>query len=63
MNGHGIDDHPALRFLYLIDFDGLALDAHITMNEADTPLPCHADGSPGFGNRIHSGTDNGNIQR
>ena len=62
MNGHRIHDHAAFRFLDLVHLDGLTLDAHVPVYEADAALARHADGRVGFGDRIHGRTDNRDIE-
>ncbi len=63
LDGDRIDNHAAFRFLHAIHFDGLSLDAHVAVNDADAAFLRHADGRAGFRHRIHGRRDDGNIQR
>ena len=41
---------------------GLTVDAHVSVNKTNPPGARHTDGRLGFGHRIHSGRNNGDIQ-
>ena len=60
--GHGIDDHAAFGFFNAPDLQSLVRYTHVPMNKTQTAGPGHADGGRRFGNRIHGGADNGNVQ-
>ena len=62
-HGDRIDDHAGLALFDLIHFIGLACDDEVLVDDAETPLPRHADGGTGLGNGVHGGTDKRNIQR
>jgi hypothetical protein len=59
----GVHDHAAFRFLHLVHFEGLPLDAHVAVDDADAALAGHADGRLGLRHGVHGGTDDGNIHR
>jgi len=57
----GVHDHAAFRFLYLVDLEGLALDAHIAVDDPDASLARHADCGLRFRHGIHGGADDGDV--
>src|SRR5947208_2230639 len=61
-HGDGIDDHAALRALYLVDLVRLLLNAQIAMDDSDPALLSNGDGHMGFSHRIHGGADDRNVQ-
>ena len=61
-HGDGIDDHAALGALHLVDFIGLLLDGQIAMDDAEAALLGERDGHVGFGDRIHGGADDGDVE-
>ena len=61
-HGDGIDDHAALGALYFVDFIGLLLDGQIAMDQSRAALLRHGNGHVRFGNRVHGGADDGDIQ-
>lgn len=60
-NGDRVDDHAGFGAFHAIDLFGLALEREIAMNDADTALSCDADGEARFGNGIHGGGREGNV--
>src|SRR6266571_4007805 len=61
-NGHRVDDHSALRTLDAVHLFGLALEAHVAVDEAEPSLAGHGDRQMRLRNRIHRRGDHGNIQ-
>ena len=59
----GIDDHAAFTAFDAVDFFGLAFDRHVAVDETDAALLRERDGEVGFGDGIHRGADDGNVQR
>ena len=53
-DGHGIDNHAALRTLHLVDFASLVGDGEVAVHDADAALLRHGDGHARLGDRIHS---------
>ena len=62
-DGDGVDDHAAFTAFDAIDLLGLALDRHVAVDEADAALLGERDGKVGFGDGIHRGTDDGDVER
>jgi hypothetical protein len=61
-DGQRIHHHAGFEFLHLPDLGGLAIDIEIAMNDADAARLRHRDRHARFGDRIHRGSDDGNIQ-
>ena len=61
-NRHRIDDHSALRALHPVDFLGLAIDAHAPVHEAESSLPRHGNRQARFGDGVHRGRNERNVQ-
>ena len=61
-HGDRIDDHAALRALYLVHFIGLLLDGQVAMNNAEPALLRQGNRHVRLGHRVHGGADDGNIQ-
>src|SRR3989442_34099 len=61
-HGDGIDDHAALRALYLVDLVRLLLNAQIAMDDSQPTLLSDGDGHVGFSHCIHGGADDGNVE-
>ena len=59
---HRIHDHAALGSLHLVHFFGLLLDGQIAVNDPEPALLGQRNRHVGFGDRIHGGADNGNIE-
>ena len=53
----GLDDHPALVALDLVDFLGLDVDGQVAVDDPDSSLLGESDGHPGFGDRVHGRAD------
>ena len=62
VDGHGVGDHAVLGTLDLPDLGRLGGDAHIFMNHADASFPCQGDGHRRFGDGVHSGGHNRDVQ-
>ena len=58
----GLIDNAVLTALYPLNFFRLLLDGHILMNDTDAAFPRHGDRHLAFGNSIHRGTHQRNIQ-
>src|ERR1700683_2906139 len=61
-HGYRVDDHAALGALYFVDFVGLLHDAQVAMNDTDAALLRERDGHVGFGDGVHGGAYDGNVQ-
>lgn len=57
-----IQNHPALRFLHLIDFSRLIGRRKHTVHDADSTLLRHRNGQSRLGYGVHGRADDGNIQ-
>ena len=62
MHRDRVDNHAAFRLLDLVDFEGLHSRRHVFVQDAETPFPGHADGGPVFGDGIHGGGKQGNVE-
>ena len=62
-DGDRVHDHAAFTALYAVHLFGLPAMRHVAVNEADAALLRERDGEVRFGNRIHGGADDGNVQR
>ena len=62
-NGHRVNDHAALRALYLVDFAGLFGDGEIAMHDADAALLGHGDGHARLGYCVHGGREQRGVER
>ena len=58
----GVDDNAVFRTLYPVHLVGLALDAHILVDDADTAFTGNGDGHVRLRHRIHGGGHDGGIQ-
>jgi len=54
-DGDGVNDHAAFRAFYAVDFFPLAIDGHIAVNDADASLAGDGDGQTRFGDGVHGG--------
>ena len=61
-DGHRVDDHPGLRLFDLFRLQGLGLDGHVAVQDADAALAGQGDGRVRLGHRVHGGTDEGNVE-
>ena len=61
-DGNGVTNHTGLVFLHQADVMGLLFDGHILMNNADTAFLRHRNRQTGFGDCIHCGRDQGDIE-
>ena len=61
-HGHGVDDHPRLGALHLVDFLGLPVDGHVLVDHADAAVLGHGDGQPRLGDGVHGRGDDGDVQ-
>ncbi len=60
---HGLDDHPRLRALDLVDLRHLVRDREVAVDDADTSLAREGDREACLGDGIHRGRDDGDLQR
>jgi len=58
----GVGDHAVLGALDKIHLFGLAVNAHVLMDNADAALPGDGDGHAVFCDGVHSGTHERDIQ-
>jgi len=63
IDGYRIDDHAALGLFHLVYFMSLRVDAHVAVDDADSPFPGQANGCVRFGYAIHGGADQRNTHR
>ena len=61
-DGHRIDDHPAFIAFDLADHVRLFLDRHIAVEDAQPAGLGHGDGQPAFGDRVHGGRGQRDVQ-
>ena len=61
-HGHGIDDHPRLGALDLVDFLGLRVDRHVLVDDAEAALLGHGDGQARLGDGVHGRGDDGDVE-
>ena len=61
-NRDRIDDHAGFGTLHFVDFFGLALDAQILVHHADAALLCDRDRQRCFGDGVHRGRTERNLQ-
>ena len=61
-HGDRVDDHAAFGALDLVDFIGLLVDGEIAMDDAESALLGERDGHVGFGDRVHGGADDGDVE-
>ncbi|BBG30506.1 cation/multidrug efflux pump [Zymobacter palmae] len=59
----GLFDDDRFEFLDLANFMGLLFDGHVLVDDADTTFLRHADGQARFGNGIHRGRQQRNVDR
>ena len=62
-DGQGIDHHAGFELLDLPHLGGLAIDVEIAVDDADAAGLRHRDRHPRFGDGIHRGGDDRNIER
>ena len=61
-DGHRIDDHAAFIAFDLADHVRLLLDRHIAVEDAQTAGLGHGDRQPAFGDRVHGGRGQRDVQ-
>ena len=61
-DGDGVDDHAAFAAFHAVDFFGLPLDGHVAMDDSDAALLRQRDGQVRFGDGIHGGGNDRNVQ-
>ena len=61
-HGDRIHDHAAFRSLHLVDFRRLLLDRHVLVNDADAALLRERNGQARFGDGIHRGAHDRDVQ-
>ena len=61
-HGDGVDNHPALRALYLVDLVRLSLRSHVAVDDAQSAELRNSDGQAGLGHGIHSRAHDGNVE-
>ena len=54
-DGDGVDDHAGFGALDAVDLLELAVDGEIAVNDADAALACDGDGEARFGDGVHGG--------
>jgi len=59
---HGIDDHPGLGALDLVDFGRLGLDRKILVDHAEAARLGHGNREPRLRDRVHRRRDHGDVQ-
>ncbi len=62
-DGDGIHDHAGFGTLDAVDFFGLAIDGDVAMDDADAALARDADGQARFGDGVHGGRRERDIER
>ena len=62
-DGQGIDHHSGFELLHLPHLRGLAIDVEIAVDDADAAGLRHRDRHPRFGDGIHRGGDNRDVER
>src|SRR6266446_2064068 len=60
-DGDRVDDHAGFGALDAVHFLELAVDGEIAVDDADATLTGNADGEARFGNRVHSGGGERNV--
>ena len=58
----GLDDHPRLGALHLVDLGHLVLDREIAVDDPDPALARERDREPGLGDRVHRGRDDRDLR-
>src|SRR6266481_4302060 len=61
-DGDGVDDHAAFGALDAVDFFALAVDGHVFVHDADAALASDGDGQARFGDGVHGGGSERNVQ-
>ena len=61
--GHGLDDHPRLRALHLVDLRDLIGDREVAVHDPETALARQRDREARLGHGVHRGRDHGDVQR
>ena len=61
--GDGLDDHPRLGALHLVDLGHLGLDREVAVHDPDPALAGERDREPGLGDRVHRGRHDRQLQR
>ncbi len=59
----GLDDHPRLRALDLVDLGHLLCDREVAVHDADAALPRECDRHRRFGHGVHRSGDDRDLQR
>ena len=62
VNGDRVGDHTGLELLDLAHFGSLLLDGHVLVDDADAAFLGHGNGQTGFGNGVHGGREQRNVQ-
>ncbi len=61
-DGDRVLDDAALELLHAADLAGLRLDGHALVNDADAAFLRDGDGEAGFGDRVHGGREQGEVE-
>ena len=59
----GLDDHPGLRALHLVDLGDLVLDREVAVDDPDAALAGERDREPRLGDGVHRRRDERDVQR
>ena len=62
IDGQWIDDHAAFITLHLADLIGLLLNGEVAVQHPDSAGLGHGDGQPAFGDRVHGGGHERDVQ-
>ena len=57
-----VDDHATFRALHFVDFVGLLIDGEVAMDDANSALLRQRDRHVRFGDSVHGGAHDGNVQ-
>ena len=59
----GLDDHPGLRALHLVDLGNLVCDGEVAVDDPETARTSQRDREPRLGDRVHRGRHERDVQR
>ena len=58
----GVCDDSGLRFFDAVDFDGLVFDGEVFVDDADAAFLCYCDCEACFGDGVHAGADEWDVE-